>query len=271
MAEQFHAEEPLKNETRQKIADARLRLSQPKKRRPRWQPVVACACALALAVGLSAIPRPQGVSTNASETSNSQNTLLDGFLLTAYAADENIQVPDKASHDLVTFEGNGIGVWNGPFYSGCLFQIEGPDISTVTLSIDKGSLYLEHDLARNPDGSDNSSKELLQNPVTLSLEEDTAIGFALDPETYASIPEGDDLKEGWHNYLDYFNGATLTMTITFTDGTTQTTEHHLKAGGLKIDKNSTGNERALLPVEVSKEEQTSTPYIYAIYDEDFVS
>ncbi len=268
MAEQFHAEEPLKNETRQKIADARLNLSKTKKRRPRWQPVVACACALALAVGLSAIPQPQGVQST-SQTSNSQNTLIDGFLLTAYAADENIQVPDKASHELITFEGDGIGGMGGPFYTGFLFQIEGSNIATVALSIDKGNLYIEHSLEKNYDRSDMSSKELLPNSVTLPWSKDLAVGFALDAETDASIPDTGDLREEWHSRLDYFNGATLTITVTFLDGTTQTDVHHLKAGRLKTVGNDEGG-WDILPIEVPESEKATTIYTYAIYDEDFV-
>ena len=262
MAEQFHAEEPLKNETRQKIADARLRLSQPKKRRPRWQPVVACACALALAVGLSVIPQPQGVSTSASSQVNQPN----GFLLTAYAADKEITLPNEASHDLIIVDGPGYGGRGIPYYTGLSFQIQGTNIATVALSIDKGNLYYNHDASTN----DPATKELLENPVILPWKENMVIGFALDAETDASIPELYDLREDAHQRIDYFNGATLTVTITFLDGTKQTDVHHLKTGRLKVETNSEGGWN-ILPIEVPESEKATTTYTYAIYDEDFVS
>ena len=70
------------------------------------------------------------------------------------------------------------------------------------------------------------------------MEEDTAIGFALDGNGCIYSGYG-DLKEGWHSRLDYFNGATLTITITFLMAQRRHSAS-LKAGGLKTGKHREG-------------------------------
>ena len=298
MAEQFHAEEPLKNETRQKIADARLRLSQPKKRRPRWQPVVACACALALAVGLSPLGgwiqdqtatfHPRG------ESQDEQNA----FVITAYADDDTSAISEQQNQHEITFESLTEGTYGGGdgLFSGIAFRVQGSRIASLHLSMDRGGFYLNRQYELNiRDGGDPdaavdklvkelglqpgqyslsspdlnntywlSTQQQIGNDVDVPYQEGDLYGFWMDAATSDAIPETDSLRKDFQNQIDLFDGATLTVTATFLDGTTQTQVLHLHTGKLKyqdVRENGVLQRTILLP-ELAEE---GGPYYYGIY------
>ena len=90
---------------------------------------VCAACALALVLGtVRLVPR--------------EGAALDyAFGLTAYAAETGETVLPNANGALALTSGTGIASEETGHYTGCLFQVTGEGIETVSLSVDRGGLY----------------------------------------------------------------------------------------------------------------------------------
>lgn len=104
----------------------------------------------------------------------------------------------------------------------------------------------------------------LENGFVEDYDPQASYGFWDEPQPYD--PNG-DLREVWHDRIDEFDGATLTVTVTFTDGTTDTqtlTLHTGKLGCEYID----GENGPQLTGEVLTDEQAEIQgYVYGVYAE----
>lgn len=144
----------------------------------------ACAlCALALVVGTVRVTHPAEGGV----------VLSYDFALRACAADETV------NGRLAFLPGEG-RTENGTTYTGCLFQLEGESIQTVTLRVEAGGLY-----------RDGYFTDLGQS-LTEDYDPEARYGFCL--------PEGEDLSA--------FDGTALTAAVTFTDGTERSQRYPLR-------------------------------------------
>ena len=174
-------------------------------------------------------------------------------------------------------------------FTGYLFRVTGNRIQTVHASIDRGGLYRYQKLTnltkkdveafdtaetngtlkvdflssgRNRDGSWYSEQmKALGTSFSENWAAGTSYGFWLPPEDAEKEPD-QDLREAAHKRIDLLNGAALTITVTFQDGSHQTETLHLKTGKLKVayGKDKT---RIVLPEPAGG----SDPYVYSVYAE----
>lgn len=198
------------------------------------------------------------------------------FGLTAYAADTGERYEANANGGLA-FSTAGQVSWSaeGGHYTGCLFQVTGENIRTISLAIDREALYRSRTLT-------NLSREEVQNyleaeangteyrlssgegvihavygeeeegPLTMEVVTDlgAAVTEGYDPEVRYGflIPDTGDIdwdrdpRVANQESIDRMDGARLTVTVTFTDGSEQTKTYTLSTGRLKVeyDANSPG-------------------------------
>lgn len=224
-------------------------------------------------------------------TTGAVHAVANSFGLVAYAADtgEIIQPQDSR---IVFNSGAGADDLEKGFFSGCLFKVTGDHIAKVSASIDKGGLYrakrieVEHDdvaelhQGTDPrlDGADAVSVSGLPErnqwwadlswKLGGSFEEaydaDASYGFWGAPTQH---DEDEDLQTAWHDRIDAFEGAKLTVTVTFTDGTTDSQTMTLHTGKLAVEypDDLLG---ARYTGEVLTEEQAEEQgYLYGVYAE----
>ena len=247
------------------------------RRRPVLRAAVCAACALALVLGtVRFAPRP------AEEPGLPQLTY--SFGLTAYAADLGETILPNANGGLALLSGSG--TWDparGDF-TGCLFQVTGENIQKVALSVDRGGLYRSEtrtdlsdeevqalwqaeangELECSVYGTDEDAPlsvdvmTALGSETTVDYDPDARYGFWVPPE---ELPEeGDDLRQDMWNAIDTFDGAHLTVEVTFADGGTQSRTYTLSTGRLRLDQYENGT-WTVLPQLAGDEE----PFVYGIY------
>ena len=104
----------------------------------------------------------------------------------------------------------------------------------------------------------------LENGFVDAYDPEASYGFWGEPKPYDQTA---DLREVWQDRIDEFDGAVLTVTVTFTDGTQQTrtlTLHTGKLGCEYVD----GAYGPQLTGEVLPDEQAETQgYVYGVYAE----
>lgn len=254
--------------------------------------VLALACAFAVVVGGTAVWKSRTSGQPAADAV--AETVAHSFGIVAYAGDTGETIEPKGSRIVfdVGSQIGGLGMMrdNG-FFSGQLFKITGENIQTVSASMDKAGLYrmrsfaIEEEevngffdgtdprakgsddiIAGSPDGKQMYAEVLwkLGNSFTEAYDPDTCYGILGAPKP---ITKNHDVQAEWHSWIDEFDGATLTVTVTFTDGTQQTqtlTLHTGKLGCEYVD----GKNGPQLTGEVLTDEQAETQgYIYGVYAE----
>ena len=267
----------------------------PRKRRPVVRAAVCAACALALVVG-SVQLAPGGGETAAD---GAPVTALPAFSfgLTAYAADTGERYEANANGGLA-FSSAGASRWSAEsgHYTGCLFQVTGDDIQTVSLAIDREALYRSRTLTDLPreevqkyleaeasgteyqlpgDGDVITAvySEGEEDPLTLDVVTDLGASVTedYDPEArYGFLIQdtGDidwegDPREANQESIDRLDGARLTVTVTFDDGSEQTKIYTLSTGQLKVEYEEDGT-MTLLPQLAGDDD----PWIYGVYAVD---
>ena len=271
----------------------------PRKRRPVLRAAVCAACALVLVAGSFTLGPAPGGGTEGGGTPVAGLPAFS-FGLTACAADTG-EIYGANANGGLAFSAAGESRWSagGGHYTGCLFQVTGENIQTISLAIDRGALYRSEtltDLSREevrkyleaeangteyqlPGGGDvigavYSGDEAEEGPLSLDVVTDLGAGVTedYDPEAYYGflVPdtggidwEGDP-REANQESIDQLDGARLTVTVTFEDGTEQTRTYTLSTGRLKAvyDANSPG--MTLLPQLAGDDD----PWIYGIYAVD---
>ena len=260
----------------------------PRRQTPRRRPVlraaVCAACALALVAGTWTL-RPRG----AAEEDGTPGTALPAFSfgLTAYAADTGESYGAGINGGLA-FSTAGESTWSAGegHYTGCLFQVTGEGIETVSLSLDRGELYRWRSVADLTEAERQELQTALENgeegPLTPaadgsgSAEETVRLGSsvteAYDPEVRYGflIPDTGDVdwtgdpRAANQESIDQLDGARLTVTVTFTDGTEQTKTYTLSTGRLKVEYDANSPGGTLLPQLAGDED----PWIYGVYAVD---
>ena len=284
---------------RQRAAEGRTSVSKrllPRKRRPVFRAAVCAACALALVVGsvtLGPIGGGETVADGAPVTALSAFS----FGLTAYAADTGEQYGTNANGGLA-FSAAGQSSWSAGdgHYTGCLFQVTGEDIRTISLAIDRGELYRSRTLTDVPkeelrgfleaeaDGTEyhlpgaegvvrSVCGEGEEGPLTLEVVTDLGASVTedYDPEARYGflIPDTGDIdwdgdpRAANQESIDRLDGARLTVTVTFAGGTERTKTYTLSTGKLRVEYEEDGT-MTLLPQLAGDDD----PYVYGIYAVD---
>ena len=244
-----------------------------------WRPVlrgaVCAACALALVLGSVHLAPRKGDTPGAA---------LDyAFCLTAYAAETGETVMPNANGGLAFDSSSGIASEKTGHYTGCLFRVTGENIKTVSLSVDRGGLYRSHVLTGLTDEEVQElwREEEAGGPVCsvygenedgpMNAEVMTALGASFtedfDPEVRYGFwtPEyqeeaDEDLRQAVWTGIDTFDGAKLSVTVTFADGRAQSKTYTLSTGRLQVKYGEDGT-RTMLPQLAGDED----PWVYGIY------
>lgn len=253
--------------------------------------IVAVACAFALVVGGTAVWKSQRNGQPAADAV--AETVAHSFGIVAYAADTGKTIEPKDSKIVFDTASGGMDSATKGFFSGCLFKVTGDDIETVSASIDKGGLYR----VMRMDIQESDADDILQGTYPPTQGADDLLVHGYDDgdwwveaswhvengfvEPYASntcyglwgepkpvdMAQESDLQDAWNTRVDEFDGATLTVTVTFTDGTQQTQTLILHTGKLGCEYVD-GEYGPQLTGEVLTDEQAETQgYIYGVYAE----
>ena len=267
------------------------------KRRTASRAAVCAACALALVAGSFTLgPAPGGET----EAGGAPVTALPTFSfgLTACAADTG-ETYEANANGGVAFTTTEEMSWSesAGLYTGYLFQVQGEDIAGVSLAVDRGGLYRHEPL---PDLTDEEIAEIreklrtgektmfdynvgghysiAENRTEWEVDQWTRLGaqatedynpavsygFWVPPERVTEAEKQlQDNQEQMRYMLDLFDGARLTVTVTFADGTEQTRTYTLSTGKLRVEYEEDGTP-TLLPQLAGDED----PWIYGIYAVD---
>ncbi len=269
----------------------------PRKRRPVLRAAVCAACALALVAG-SVTLGPIGGGESSADGAPVTALPAFSFGLTAYAADTGERYEANANGGLA-FSTSGQGSWSAEdgHYTGCLFQVAGENIQTISLAIDREALYRSRTLTdlpgeevqkyleaeasgteyQLPGGGDVIAavySEGEEDPLTLEVVTDlgASVTEVYDPEARYGflIPDTGDIdwegdpRAANQESIDQLDGARLTVTVTFTDGTEQTKTYTLSTGRLKVEYDANSPGGTLLPQLAGDDD----PWIYGVYAVD---
>lgn len=269
----------------------------PRKRRPVLRAAVCAACALALVAG-SVTLGPIGGGESSADGAPVTALPTFSFGLTAYAADTGERYEANANGGLA-FSTSGRGSWSAEdgHYTGCLFQVAGENIQTISLAIDREALYRSRTLTDLPgeevqkylEAEANGTEYQLpggegvinaiysegeEDPLTLEVVTDLGASVAedYDPEVRYGflIPDTGDVdwtgdpRTANQESIDRLDGARLTVTVTFTDGTEQTKTYTLSTGRLKVEYDANSPGGTLLPQLAGDDD----PWIYGVYAVD---
>ena len=258
--------------------------------------ILAAACAFGIVLGGTAVYRTQtGAAPSGSEAVADAITHSFGFA--AYAADTGELRQPKDSR-IVFDSGSGADDPEKGFYSGCLFKVTGEDIKTVSATIDKGAVYRTKTVkdtsadrdewvramhqGTNPelDGADtvmvwgNGEEGAEQMYADLCWKLDNGFTDEYDPDVSYGLwlpsrqeSEDDDLQDSWHKSVDGFEGAKLTVTITFDDGSEQTRSMTLHTGKLGVEYKDDTSGPSLTGEVLTDEQAAAEGYIYGVYAE----
>ena len=247
-------------------------------RSPALRGLACAACALALAVGTVSV-RPVG------NGGSDVPAVQYAFGLTAYAAETGETMGPNANGGLAFLTGTGLTDPERGAFTGCLFQIEGETIQTVALSINRGGLYRCRVHTNLTDEEAAAYRQAMEagtlTPAAISQDEngvwfmpeltalgasvtenydpETRYGFWVSPEEMSQDSDADLREAAWAG-IDTFDGARLTVAVTYTDGTQQSKTYTLSTGRLRVEYGEDGT-RTMLPQLAGDEE----PFAYGIY------
>ena len=256
---------------------------QPRPVRRIFRGAVCGALALVFVLGTLTLREP-GLDGKSGESQVSGGAgsppLALSFGLTAYAAETGETTLPNANSGLAFSMGESMR-WTERegFFTGCLLQVTGEGIRHLTLALDRGEFY-RWDSSLDPaaggtealwlswqDGAEASfsgGAEKGQGMARLGGE----VSEAYDPEArYGFWTSGvsseawrEDTREAAYASVDQLDGATLTVTAEFEDGSSQTKIYTLSTGFLKISASG----GALLP-QLEGDGEAS---LYGIYTVD---
>lgn len=237
-----------------------------------------------------------GMSSGVKSTGDAVvKSLVNTFGFVAYAAGTGEIQPHDSK--IVFASGSGSDSPEDGMYTGCLFRLTGDNIKTISASIDRGGLYrtktkpVANDaelreylqMGESPllEGADhascwgNGAEDIvtyvdlswrLENGFQDTYDPDASYGFWLPPFTGEEDPNA-DLQAEWHARIDEIEGAVLTVTVTFTDDTTQTQTITLHTGKLGVEYPAEGSGPVLTGEVYDKPEDFDKPYLYGVYGE----
>ena len=282
------APDELKARTRAAVREEKSRARQPvRSMRGGMKRLLAAACAFAVVLGGAAL---HGRQTGSDPVTDIAHT----FGLVAYAADTGEMRQPKDSK-IVFDTGSGADDPEKGFYSGCLFKVTGENIKTVSATIDRGAVYRTKTVkdtsadrdewvrtmyqGTNPaiDGADRimvwGSDEMhmyadlcwkLDNAFTDEYDPDVSYGLWLPSRQEDA---DDDLQDSRHKSVDGFEGAKLTVTITFNDGSEQTRSMTLHTGKLGVEYKDDTSGPSLTGEVLTDAQAEEQGYLYGVYGE----
>ena len=282
------APDELKARTRAAVREEKGRARQPiRSMRGGMKRLLAAACAFAVVLGGAAL---HGRQTGSDPVTDIAHT----FGLVAYAADTGEMRQPKDSK-IVFDTGSGADDPDKGFFSGCLFKVTGEDIKTVSATIDKGAVYRTKTVmdtsadrdewvrtmhqGTNPalDGADRImvwGSDEMHMYADLCWKLETGFADEYDPDVSYGLwlpsrqeSEDDDLQDSWHKSVDGFEGAKLTVTITFDDGSEQTRSMTLHTGKLGVEYKDDTSGPSLTGEVLTDEQAAAEGYIYGVYAE----
>ena len=251
--------------------------------------ILAVACAFGVIVGGTAAWRAQSTGQGAGDAV--AEAVAHSFGIVAYAADTGETMQPKDSRVVFDIAGGGADSPTKGFFSGCLFKVTGDNIETVSATIDKSGLYrierleiteadaqaiMTGEFAPVADADDImvtadpdktkwwvDASYRVENGFVEPYDPNTSYGFWGEPQPVDMAKENTD-QDAWHDRIDEFNGATLTVTVTFTDGTTDTQTLTLHTGKLACEYVD-GESGPQLTGEVLTDEQAAEQgYVYGV-------
>ena len=273
-------------------ADAPQRTAPAPRRFGMAKRILAAACAFGVIVGGTAVWRAQATGQSAGDAV--AEAVAHSFGIVAYAADTGEEIAPKDSR--IVFDiGSEIGslgmMRDTGFFSGQLFKVTGENIQTVSASIDKAGLYRMRSFAigeeevnaffdgtdprakgsddvtaGSPDGKQMYAEVLwkLGSSFTEAYDPNTIYGLFGTPKP---ITKSHDVQAEWHSWIDEFDGATLTVTVTFTDGTTDTQTMTLHTGKLGCEYVDGEIGPQLTGEVLTDAEADAQGYVYGVYAE----
>ena len=282
------APDELKARTRAAVREEKSRARQPvRSMRGGMKRLLAAACAFAVVLGGAALRGRQSGSDPVTDIAHT-------FGLVAYAADTGEMRQPKDSK--IVFDcGSGADDPDKGFFSGCLFKVTGENIKTVSATIDRGAVYRTKTVrdtsadrdewvrsmhqGTNPaiDGADRimvwGSDEMhmyadlcwkLDNGFTDEYDPDVSYGLWLPSRQEDA---DDDLQDSRHKSVDGFEGAKLTVTITFNDGSEQTRSMTLHTGKLGVEYKDDTSGPSLTGEVLTDAQAEEQGYLYGVYGE----
>ena len=287
-------------------ADAPQRTAPAPRRFGMAKRILAAACAFGVIVGGTAVWRAQATGQSAGDAVAEAVAHSFGIVAYAADTGEEI-APKDSRIVFDFSGGGGYPIGDGEqcdFYSGCLFRVTGDNIQTVSAETDRGNFYrhkkdiqisssleerraaLDKTLpavqgaeyvqlsspALEPDAPDAiwyvDADWPLENAFSEQYDPEAFYGFRTVVPTSLMLSDNSaDLQKSVHNRIDCWDGATLTVTVTFTDGTTDTQTMTLHTGklGCEYVDGETGPQ---LTGEVLTDAETDAQgYVYGVYAE----
>ena len=249
--------------------------------------LVACAVLTLVMTGgyFSELLQTGGDRTDS--VNNEQKITSDNiFAITAYAA----ELPEGVtSGDIIGLSTVEVGYGSSLYLNG-RFTISGQNIEKIKVTTDKCELYTSVPVySGDPDYENALNAEVNGQgeyyPVYEGEPEEGGhvayydhsqiVGQSYEGEYNnqmyfgMSVPEelwstSDDLKEGYYEDVDQVNGATLTIEVTFSDGSTETHHYRLDTGKIFVPVDNNGNLQwdNLTRFLTTDEETGETPYTY---------
>ena len=254
--------------------------------------ILAAACAFGVIVGGTAVWRAQGSGQSTGDAV--AEAVAHSFGIVAYAADTGETIAPKDSKVVFDIAGGGMDSPTKGFFSGCLFKVTGDNIETVSASVDKGGLYRVERLditeadaqaimtggfAPVADADDimvQSEPEQnkwwvdasyrVENGFVEPYDPSTCYGLWGEPQA-VDMAQEEDGPDAWHARIDEFDGATLTVTVTFTDGTTDTQTFTPHTGKLAVEYPADESGPQLTGEVLTDEQAQTQGYLYGVYAE----
>ena len=253
--------------------------------------LLAAACAFGIVLGGTAVYRTHNGTAQTGSVAVA-DAISHTFGFAAYAADTG-ELRQPKDSKIVFDTGSGADDPEKGFYSGCLFKVTGENIKTISATIDKGAVYRTKTVKDTSADRDEWVRSMHQgtNPeldgvdrimvwgsdemhmyADLCWKLDNGFIDAYDPDTsyglWLSSQPGttdDDLQDSWHAAVDGFEGAKLTVTITFTDGSEQTRSMTLHTGKLGVEYKDDTSGPSLTGEVLTDEQAAAEGYIYGVY------
>lgn len=229
--------------------------------------LVACA-ALALVV-------TGGFLGFLSTTKGDENSNL--FVITAHAAElpEGAGVGEVIGLSMVEAGQGSLSHLSGRF------MISGHNIEKINISTDKCELYTSVPVYEGDPDYENALNGqedyyvVYEGGAVAYYEYSPIVGQSYEGEYNSqmyfglSVPEelwstSYDLREAYHETVDQVNGATLTVKVTFTDGSTEAHQYRLTTGKIYVPEDENGNLQYdnLTRFLTEDESKVETPYTY---------
>jgi len=204
--------------------------------------LVACATLALIATAVFA---------NVRQNENNENC----FVITAHAA----ELPEGVtSGDVVTLSVFSGGYGSQEYLDG-RFAVSGQNIERVKISTDKCNIYTVNTFSE--EDNDYEHLTIVGNTYEGAYDDNMSFGMSVPEELWSNK---EDAKAAYHEDVDQVSGATLTIEVTFYDGSTEVHHYRLNTGNIYVpaDENGYLQWDNLTRFLADDENTSNTPYAY---------